>query len=72
MINVMDRVLDGDEDTVQELVDDMGPIYADKYVEQHNNHCVMMSGFEPKLMSMIDRSSHFFYAPFESQSIATH
>lgn len=66
-MNAVDSILDGDEEIVQAISESMGMVAAEKFVDEFNNGCLHMSGFEEMLMSMKDNAS-VFYAPLANLS----
>lgn len=66
-MNAIDSVLDGDEPIVQTISKAMGVMAAEQFVDEFNNGCLHMSGFEDTLTDMRSRDD-VFYVPLVSLS----
>lgn len=62
VMNAIDNMLSGDEPEVEVVKDMFGLRAAEHYVDEYNNACVQMAGFEDFLQGM-QETSHVFYAP---------
>ena len=65
-MQALDQMLEGDEPFVQELAESMGSLAAEEFVDEFNNGCVHLDGFEEFINSM--NTTKVFYAPLASLS----
>lgn len=65
-MQALDQMLEGDEPFVQELAEAMGNIAAEQFVDEFNNGCVHLDGFEEFVQRM--DTTNIFYAPLASLS----
>lgn len=71
----VDKMLDGDELIVQQISSNEGPMAAKRYVQQFNNACMQMCGFEDALEEIEHRfkaTGIGFFASVHSLSYTTH
>lgn len=68
-MNALDSMLEGDEPIVQQISQELGIFAAELFVEEYNNGCFHMTGFEETLFEL--RTTNVFISPLSSLSKRT-
>lgn len=66
--DMSDYLLEGDEDVVEYIANNMGPHAAMEYVHAFNNSCFQLMGFEHRLILIQDDPSMFIAPIFNLSS----
>lgn len=70
-MKLLKMLFSGDDDQAQVIADELGPDFAQIYVNEYNNACEALGGFEPYL-GRFRRTKQVFLAPLVSQSHMVH
>lgn len=67
--SAMDQIMESDDPRVQEMLQECGPLVADYYMKEYNNACVLITGFERTIHTLV-HTRGVMLAPLANMSIS--